>query len=36
MKVTKEMYQKVEEYFRNIDPKELYNDLVNNYGLKKV
>lgn len=33
MEITKEMYRKVEEHFNNINPKELHDDLVNNYGL---
>lgn len=36
MEITKEMYQKVKEYFEKINPEDLYNDLVNNYGLKKI
>lgn len=36
MNVTEEMYRKVEEYFRAIDPEILYKDLVDNYGLPSV
>lgn len=36
MTVTEEMYRKVEEYFKAIDPELLYKDLVDNYGLPSV
>lgn len=36
MEITKDMYEKVRIYFDKIDPAELYNDLVENYGLRNM
>lgn len=36
MEITKDMYEKARIYFDKIDPAELYNDLVENYGLRNM
>ena len=36
MKLTKELKDRIKNYFDKVDPEELIDDLINNFGAKEV
>lgn len=36
MKLTQELKDKITNYFNNVDPEELFDECINEYGMKEI